>query len=185
MSLLAEKPNKHTEEPGTWLQGQTWASSIIPQAFFRGTVIWQVLERHLFPREKGRNILRGHNSYLSWVLPALGRLTHSEQCVWCRSIPSTPGPPALETCPAYARAFTSLTRQLTHRNNVNFCCPGEMNSWNQNCIKVHAAEYLQSNLTKCFQRSIRQSKGGASHYQRNMELLGSYAGTLRINVQYL
>ena len=98
--------------------------------------------------------------------------------------PSTPGPPALEACPAYSCALTSLTRQFTHRNNIIFCLLGEMNSWNQNCIKVCVAEYLQRNLTKFFQKNTGQSIAGASYYQRNTELLGSYAGTLRINVQY-
>lgn len=55
-----------------------------------------------------------------------------------------------------------------------------MNSWNQNCIKVHVAEYLQRNRTKFFQKNTRQSIDGASYYQRNTELLDSYTGTLRL-----
>jgi len=36
-----------------------------------------------------------------------------------------------------------------------------MNSWNQNCILVRVAEYLQRNLSKFFKKNAGQSIGGA------------------------
>lgn len=42
-------------------------------------MIWHTLERHLFPREKGRNILHDHTTKLPSLLPVLGRLTYSKQ----------------------------------------------------------------------------------------------------------
>lgn len=72
-------PRKHIEEPGIWHQGGTWARSAIPPAFPSGAMTWHTLERHLFPTERGRNILHSQTTKLLSLLPVLGRLTHSKQ----------------------------------------------------------------------------------------------------------
>lgn len=110
-------------------------------------MIWHALERRLFPREKGRTVLHGHSSSLP--SPPL-----SQECPWSRSTP------ALLVLLPWGHVLhllrTSSAHQAAHpRSNANVYLLGETNSWNQNCIKIHLAEYLQRNLVNFFPKEYQ------------------------------
>lgn len=146
---MKEKPRTHTQEPGIWQQGWTWASSGIPQVFPRGAGTQHTPERHLFPPEKGRSILHSHSTSL---LPVLGRLPQPRHI--------HPGPVLQHFC-------------ALHSHKQSFVSWGRWNSWSQDCVQVCLAEQWQSNLANVCQKNDRQGTGGASCYQKDMELPGS------------
>lgn len=122
-------PSKHTEEPGMWCQGRTWASRIIPQVFPSGAGTWHTLERHSFPTEEGRNILHGPTAACCHC------------CLPWQAHPSQAGP---------APALLVLLGRNFHSQKLSFVSWGRWDSWNQNCVKVCPAEHLQRNLTNFF-----------------------------------
>lgn len=130
---------------------------------------WHTLERHLFPTERGRNILHSQTTKLLSLLPVLGRLTHSKQIQPQLSCSCSEGTSA----------------HFTHRNKA--LPPGGDETVGIKTVLKYVLQNIYREIWLIFffsQKNAIWGIGGASSHQTDMELSGRHAGSLRITVQY-